>query len=111
MTTNLGEQLPDLTPGHAESASFSNEAKSIPGAVLRIPVSVQIVIGSTRLPLSQVARLAPGTTLTLEERLGSPVRMLVNGREVALGDLYVVDEADGRLGITITSVAGPSADP
>lgn len=105
MTTTLGEQLPDLASPVAEAAPGQAGAIQLPGAVLRIPVSVQVVIGSARLPLSRVTELAPGAMLTLEEKLGTPARMLVNGREVARGELFVIDEADGRLGITITEVA------
>jgi flagellar motor switch protein FliN/FliY len=74
--------------------------------VLRIPVSVQVVIGTARLPLAQVAELAPGATVTLEEKLGTPARVLVNGREVARGELFVLDGEGDRLGLTITEVAG-----
>lgn len=110
MTTSFGEQLPDLQPASPEPAEDRRAKPGLPGAVLRIPVSVQVVIGTARLPLSQVAQLAPGASLTLEEKLGAPARMLVNGREVARGELFVVDEADGRLGLTITEVAGSGAD-
>ncbi len=110
MTTEFGDKLPDLAQQEAQTRP-AVAVTPLPGAVMRIPVSVQVVIGSARLPLSQVATLAPGTTLTLEERLGAAARMLVNGREVARGDLFVIDEDEGRLGITITAVSGPSADP
>lgn len=109
--TSFGEQLPDLATPDPQTPDTGSAVSSLPGAVLRIPVSVQVVIGSARLPLSQVAKLAPGTTLTLDEKLGAPARMLVNGREVARGALFVVDETEGRLGLTITEVAGPAADP
>lgn len=109
MMTSFGEKLPDLDPV-AEPGPAPRPAAMLPSAVLRIPVSVQVVIGTARVPLGQVAELAPGTTLALEEKLGTPARMLVNGREVARGELYVVDEAEGRLGLTITEVAeGASA--
>lgn len=111
MTTTFGEQLPDLAAPDSGVVASDARGLALPEAVLRIPVSVQVVIGSARIPLAQVAKLAPGTTLTLEEKLGAPARMLVNGREVARGTLFVVDEGEGRLGLTITEVAGPSADP
>jgi len=110
MTTNFGQQLPEIDTQQYEGASPSEPGQSLSSAVLRIPVSVQVVIGSARLPLSQVAKLAPGTMLTLDEKLGTPARMLVNGREVARGELFVLDENEGRLGLTITEVAGPPAD-
>jgi flagellar motor switch protein FliN len=77
---------------------------SMPGSVLKIPVSIQVVIGSTKLPLSQVAQLGPGVMMTLDQKLGTPATILVNGREVARGDIFVLDGEDGRLGITITDV-------
>ncbi len=111
MTTDFPEQLPDLLAPAADPSSIRPQDVMLSAAVLRIPVTVQVVIGSARISLSQITKLAPGTTLSLEERLGAPARMLVNGREVARGELFVVDEADGRLGITITEVAGTSAEP
>lgn len=110
MTTSFGDQLPEFTSAVDISTPERRDEPSLPEAVLRIPVNVQVVIGSVRLPLSQVTKLGPGTTLTLEEKLGAPARMLVNGREVARGDLFVVDEANGRLGIAITEVASSSAE-
>lgn len=110
MTITLGEQLPDLATPAAEPAQGQPQPAQLPGAVLRIPVSVQVVIGTARLPLARVAGLAPGTMLTLEEKLGTPARMLVNGREVARGELFVVDASDGRLGITITEVAADGGE-
>ena len=104
-SATLGEQLPDISMGGAETAE-ARPASGLPSAVLRIPVSVQVVIGTVRLPLSQVAQLAPGATVALEEKLGAPSKVLVNGREVAEGELFVVDVESGRLGLTITRVAG-----
>lgn len=106
MSATLGEQLPELSMPAAEAAPEPRQMQGLPNAVLRIPVSVQVVIGTVRLPLSQVAQLAPGATVALEERLGAPSKVLVNGREVAEGDLFVVDVETGRLGLTITKVAG-----
>lgn len=106
MTANLGDQLPDLPVAAAEPVAESRPVQGLPNAVLRIPVSVQVVIGTVRLPLSQVAQLAPGATVALEEKLGAPSKVLVNGREVAEGDLFVVDVDTGRLALTITKVAG-----
>lgn len=108
--TQYGEQLPDLATTEMDRVSEGTRAPAIPGAVLRIPVSVQVVIGSARLALSELAKLAPGTTLTLQEKIGEPARLLVNGREVARGALFVIDETDGRLGITITEVSGSSEE-
>ena len=78
----------------------------MPKSILRIPVSLQVVIGSTRLPLAQIAKLTTGSTVALEQKLGAPATILVNGREVAKGEIFVLDDegVDDRLGITITEV-------
>lgn len=44
MTTSFGEQLPDLQPASPEPAEDRRAKPGLPGAVLRIPVSVQVVI-------------------------------------------------------------------
>jgi flagellar motor switch protein FliN/FliY len=109
MTSTLGDQLPELEPSEAGRGRDHVAVQRLPNAVLRIPVSVQVVIGTARLPLSQVAELKPGATVTLEERLGAAVRVLVNGREVAKGELFVLDGEGERLGLTITEVAEADA--
>lgn len=73
--------------------------------VLNIPVSIQVVIGSARLALSEVAKLGPNSVVVLDQKLGTPAAILVNGREVAKGDIFVLDGEGGTLGITITRVA------
>lgn len=108
MTGNLGERLPELVLPDAGQDRDRGHKPQLPSAVLRIPVSVQVVIGTARLSLAQVAELAPGATVTLEEKLGTPARMLVNGREVARGELFVLDGEGDRLGLTITDVSGHS---
>ncbi len=106
MTSQFGDQLPDLSLDGGQAGEQAAAAPALPSALLRIPVSVQVVIGTARLPLSQVTQLAPGATLTLDEKLGAPARMLVNGREVARGELFVLEGPEGRLGLTIREVAG-----
>lgn len=102
MGMNFGEQLPELSIVQPELKPLSGLAH----AVLRIPVSVQVVIGTVKLPLSEVTQLAPGATVALEEKLGAPSKVLVNGREVAEGELFVIDTNNGRLGLTITKITG-----
>lgn len=104
MSSILSEQLPELSPPDAEPVPEPVISRGIPGAVLRIPVSVQVVIGTARMPLSEVAELKPGANVTLEEKLGTAARVLVNGREVARGELFVLDGDGDRLGLTITEV-------
>lgn len=88
--------------------SFAAAGPALPESLLRIPVTVQIMLGTVRLPLSQVAALKPGATVTLDQKLGTPVTILVNGKEVAKGELFVLDGEQDRLGVTITELAPPA---
>ncbi len=105
MTTTLGEQLPELIPSSTLAGSDPSPTQKLPPALLRIPVSVQVIIGTARLSLSQVAELKPGSTVTLDEKLGTAARLLVNGREVARGELFVLETDGEKLGLTITEVS------
>ena len=105
-----------IFPAQVEATHLTGSALSpkpgngtmLPDSVLRIPVAIQVVIGSTRLPLSQVTQLEPGSLITLDQKLGEPALILVNGKEVAKGELVVLDAEGGQLGITIAEVTGGS---
>ena len=101
----IGDSLPQKS-----LAANSTQAAMMPGSILKIPVAIQVVIGSARLPLSQVAQLGPGAIITLDQKLGTPAAILVNGKEVAKGELFVLDGDGGQLGITITEVTGGGAN-
>ena len=73
-------------------------------AILSIPVFVQVVLGGTTLPVSDVLKLGPGAVVALDHRVGQPVDVVVNGRVVARGDMVVLDEDGSRLGVSLTEI-------
>ena len=75
------------------------------GSILKIPVNVQVILGTTRMPLSKVMALGPGSIVTLDKELSEPVVLLVNGNEVARGLIVVVNEKTGQLGISLTEIS------
>lgn len=76
--------------------------------IARIPMNVQVVLGSTSMVVADLMALRRGAIVTLDRRIGEPVDIVVNGRIVARGDLRVVDDDDGRFGIAITEIVGDS---
>ena len=48
---------------------------------MNIPVEVQIVLGSTEMPVSELMALQKGSTVALNRRIGEPVDVVVNGRQ------------------------------
>jgi flagellar motor switch protein FliN len=75
-------------------------------ALLKIPVTVQVVLGQIRMPLADVMNLNSGSVLTLDTELSQPVALVVNGNEVARGVIMVTDEKTGQLAVTLTSITG-----
>jgi flagellar motor switch protein FliN len=80
------------------------------GAILSIPVTVQVVLGSTSLPVSGLMKLARGAIVSLDQRVGDPVDVVVNGTVIARGEIVVVDDASQRFGVSLLEVVA-GADP
>ena len=78
-------------------------------AILSIPVTVQVVLGSTSLPVASLMKLARGAVISLDQRVGDPVDIVVNGKVVARGEIVVVDETSQQFGVSLLEiVAGAS---
>jgi flagellar motor switch protein FliN len=77
--------------------------------ILRIPVTVQVVLGSASMPVSNLLRLGRGAVIPLDHRVGEPVDVMVNGRVVARGEVVVVEDDNSRFGVSLTEVVGPSS--
>ncbi|QXX74723.1 flagellar motor switch protein FliN [Methylovirgula sp. HY1] len=77
--------------------------------ILRIPVTVQVVLGSTSMPVANLLKLGRGAVVPLDHRVGEPVDVVVNGRVVARGEVVVVEDDTSRFGVSLTEVIGPNA--
>jgi flagellar motor switch protein FliN/FliY len=72
--------------------------------IMNIPVEVQIVLGSTEMPVSDLMALQKGSTVALNRRIGEPVDVVVNGRRIARGEITVLDNDPSRFGIKLTEI-------
>lgn len=72
--------------------------------IMRIPVSVQVVLGSATMSVSGLVKLGRGAVIPLDRRVGEPVDVVVNGRVIARGEVVVMDEGTSRFGISLTEV-------
>src|SRR5271154_820555 len=73
-------------------------------AILSIPVTVQVVLGSTSLPVASLMKLARGAIVSLDQRVGDPVDVVVNGAVIARGEIVVVDDSSQRFGVSLLEV-------
>lgn len=78
-------------------------------SILRIPVLMQVVLGSATMPVANLMKLGRGAVVPLDHRVGEPVDVMVNGRVIARGEIVIVEEDNSRFGISLTEVVGPSA--
>ena len=78
-------------------------------AILSIPVTVQVVLGSTSMPVASLMKLGRGAVISLDQRVGDPVDIVVNGRVVARGEVVVLDEESSRFGVSLIEIMSPSS--
>ncbi len=79
------------------------------GAILSIPVTVQVVLGSTSLLVAGLMKLARGAVVSLDQRVGDPVDVVVNGTVIARGEIVVVDDATQQFGVSLLEVVAGGA--
>lgn len=77
--------------------------------VMGIPVEVQIVLGSTEMPVSELMALEKGSTVSLDRRIGEPVDIVVNGRRIARGEITLLEQDTSRFGVRLTEIGGTTA--
>jgi flagellar motor switch protein FliN/FliY len=82
-----------------KAASLRNNA-----IIMNIPVDVQIMLGSTEMPVSELMALQKGSTVALDRRIGEPVDVVVNGQKIARGEITVLDNDPSRFGVKLTEI-------
>ena len=70
--------------------------------LMDIPLSVQVRLGETRMPLRDVLALAPGATLRLNRSENEPVDLLINGKLIATG--HIIQTPEGNVGVEVNSI-------
>lgn len=103
-TTSFGK-LADLAARAAEETSRLTNIEPI----LRIPVTVQVLLGSATMPVADLMKLGRGAVIPLDHRVGEPVEVVVNGRIVARGAVVVVEDENSRFGVSLTEIVGGTA--
>lgn len=71
-------------------------------AIFNVPVNVQVVLGCTTMPVSQLLKLGRGAVVELNRKVGEAVDVYVNDRLIARGEVVIVDK--GNLGVTMTEI-------
>lgn len=103
----LAKELPEVgVEDDGASKSLRESADADRGysieALLNVDLDVTVVLGDSRMPISHLLKLARGSVIELEQRIGEPVRIVVNSKTVARGEL--VKLAGDRLGVSLTEI-------
>jgi flagellar motor switch protein FliN/FliY len=101
-TISFEEMMPpgkgDGPEAHVERTAGDLEA------VFDVPVRISVVLGRTKMPVSELLRLDTGTVIELDRQVGEAVEIFVNDRLVARGEIVLVDS---KLGVTMTEIIKP----
>lgn len=90
-----------------ESGTAELIAKSISGkdvnidALLKVPVSLAIEVGRTKLSLNDLLGTSEGSVIELDRHLDEPLDILVNGALIAHGVVVLANE---KFGLQITDI-------
>lgn len=101
--------LPQIEPNKDATAADSigtptataGAGKSI-DAMLNVGMNIQIVLGYSSMPISDLLTLSRGSVIELNKKIGEPVDVIINQSLVARGDLIKV--GDNRIGISLTEI-------
>jgi flagellar motor switch protein FliN/FliY len=102
------ETLPEADPEIQETVmdAMTGNRKDDSGynidAMLNVGLNVEIVLGKTRMPISQLLKLSRGSIIELDKKIGEPVDVVINDRLVARGDL--VKLAEDRIGVSLIEI-------
>ena len=89
---------------------LQNTAAGAAGAVdieriLDVPVQLMAEIGRTRITIKNLLQLSQGSVVELDGLAGQPLDVLINGYQIAQGEVVVVNE---KYGIRLTDIVTPS---
>jgi flagellar motor switch protein FliN/FliY len=83
------------------------EVANLPAAELErmhnVRIHVEVILGTTRMPLERILELHEGSVVELNKLAGEPVDIVANGKLMARGEIVVVDE---NFGVKILEIAG-----
>lgn len=100
------EGFSDIMPSASEAAGMGEPHIEVDNSAMiaGLPVMMKVVLGSAKMPVATLAKLAKGSVVKLDKMVGDPVDILVNGHLIARGEVVVLNEASSRFGVVLTQV-------
>lgn len=105
MFNSTGNQYRNVDVQQAQFQEFDFNAvvqqKENIDLIMDVPLEVTVELGRTSKPIKEILEFAPGTVIELKKLAGEPIDVLVNGKNVAKGEVVVIDE---NFAIRITEI-------
>lgn len=73
--------------------------------LMDVPLQITVELGRTTKKIKEILEFGQGSIIELDKLAGEPVDILVNGKNVAKGEVVVIDES---FGVRITDIIHPS---
>lgn len=101
-TAGSASDFPPLEDfGPVEDRTTPDDAYSGLEAVHDVPVTVQAVLGRSRIAIGDLLQLKANAVIELDRRVGEPVDIFVNNRLIARGEVVLIENS---LGVTLTEL-------
>lgn len=69
--------------------------------IMDVPLEVTVELGRTSKSIKEILDFSPGTIIELNKLAGEPIDVLVNGKNVARGEVVVIEES---FGVRVTEI-------
>lgn len=87
-----------------EASEDEPEANIDQEVIRAIPITMTVEVGSTRLKLRDLLRLAQGSVLELDRSVGELMDVKINNTVIAKGEVVTVGD---KLGISVVEIVAP----
>ena len=106
MGYGVPQMVPPVNVQQAQFATFSNDINPMQPQenielIKDVPLEVTVELGRTHKSINDILDFSPGTIIELDKIAGEPIDVLVNGKNVAKGEVVVIDES---FGVRVTEI-------
>ena len=106
MGVNMGMNVPNV-----QSLQFPNLATGMNsgeqgniGLIMDVFMEMTVELGRTKRSIKDILGMGEGTIIELDKLAGEPVDILVNHKQIARGEVVVIDE---NFGVRVTEILSP----
>ncbi len=102
--TSYAQQPVNVQPAQFQPFTAGNVGNYSPeniGLIMDVPLQVTVELGRTTKSISDILDFSPGKIIELDKLAGEPIDILVNGKNVAKGEVVVIEES---FGVRITEI-------